>query len=180
MTSKDPSAPGFKQKAAHELKDFFWISVYLAVFFCALETYTMLLLRKYDISFLNYTFALINALVIAKVILIGEMAHVGRKWESKPLYQSVLYKSFVFGLLVFAFHFLEEFVKRLIHHGPAGSVVHEVKLDEAIARTIVIFCAFIPLFAFRELGRVLGPERLHALFFKRGDAANPALSTSRP
>lgn len=180
MTSKDPSAPGFKQKAEHELKDFLWISFYLAFFFCALETYTMLLLRKYDASYLSYTFALINALVIAKVILIGEMAHLGKKAESRPLYQSVLYKSFVFGLLVFAFHFLEEFVKRLIHHGPAGSVLHEVKLDEMIARTIVIFCAFIPLFAFRELGRVLGAERLHALFFKRGDAANPALSPSRP
>jgi hypothetical protein len=180
MASKDPSAPGFKQKAEHELKDFLWISFYLAFFFCALETYSMLLLRKYDVSYLNYTFALINALVIAKVILIGEMAHLGKKAESKPLYQSVLYKSFVFGLLVFAFHLVEEFVKRLIHHAPFGTVLHEVKLDEAIARTIVILCAFIPLFAFRELGRVLGEERLHTLFFKRGDAANAALSPSRP
>ena len=39
----------------------------------------MLLLKKYDVSYLNYAFAIINALVIAKVILIGEMAHIGRK-----------------------------------------------------------------------------------------------------
>src|SRR2546428_1955580 len=135
MTSKDPSAPGFKQKAAHELKDFFAISFYLAFFFCALETYALMLLRKYNISYLNYTFALINALVIAKVILIGEMAHLGRKWESKPLYLSVLYKSFVFGVLVFAFHIVEEFVKRIIHHEPFGAALHNVKLDDVIART---------------------------------------------
>ncbi len=46
MTSKDSTASGFKQRAKHELKDFAWISLYLAFFFCALSTYTMMLLRK--------------------------------------------------------------------------------------------------------------------------------------
>ena len=179
MTSKDPSAPGLKQKAAHEMKDLLAISFYLAFFFCALETYSMLLLRKYDISYLNYSFALINALVIAKVILIGDMAHLGREWESKPLYLSVLYKSFVFGLFVFAFHVVEEFIKRIIHHDPFGTVLHNLKLDETIARSIVIFCAFVPLFAFRELGRVVGEERFNALLFKPRAATDPALSPSQ-
>jgi hypothetical protein len=170
--TKDPAAPGFKQKAEHELKDFALISFYLAFFFCALSTYSMLLLRKYEINYLNYSFAIINALIIAKIILIGEMAHLGRKGETKPLYQSVLYKSFVFGVLVFAFHFLEEFVKRLIHGKPFGTVWLEINVDDLLGRSLVIFCAFVPLFAFRELGRVMGEDKLHALFFKTGTAAN--------
>jgi p-aminobenzoyl-glutamate transporter AbgT len=176
MTSKDPTAPGFKQKAAHELKDFAWISLYLAFFFCALSTYAMLLLRKYEINYLNYTFAIINALIIAKIILIGEWARLGRKVEARALYQAVLYKSVVFGLLVFGFHFVEEFVKRLIHGLPAGTVVHDIHFDDLIGRSIVIFCAFIPLFAFRELGRVMGEDKLHALFFKSGAADTPSAS----
>ena len=172
MTSKDPTAPGFKQKAEHELKDFAWISLYLAVFFCALSTYAMLLLKKYEISYLNYTFAIVNALIVAKIILIGEWAHLGKKGEAKPLYMAVLYKSVVFGLLVFAFHLVEEFIKRLIHGLPAGTVVHDIHIDDLIGKSIVIFCAFIPLFAFRELGRVMGEDKLHALFFKSGAAAN--------
>jgi hypothetical protein len=179
MTTKDPTAPSFKQKATHELKDFAWIALYLAFFFCALSTYSTLLLRKHDISYLNYTFALINALVIAKVILIGELMHLGRGFERKPLYQSVLYKSFVFGLFVFCFHLLEEFVKRLIHHEPAGTVWHNIHLGDLIGGTIVIFGAFIPLFAVRELGRVMGGEKLHALFFKSGATADPPLSHTR-
>jgi hypothetical protein len=166
MTGKDSTAPNLKQKTVHELKYFAWISLYLAFFFCALSTYATLLLRKYEISYLNYTFAIINALIIAKVILIGEMAHLGRKAEARALYQSVLYKSLVFGLFVFAFHFLEEFVKRLIHGQPAGTVLHDINLDDLIGRAIIMFCAFIPLFAFRELGRVMGEDKLHALFFK--------------
>jgi hypothetical protein len=170
MTSKDPTAPGFKQKAVHELKDFAWIALYLGLFFCALSTYTMLLLRKYEIDYLNYTFAIINALIIAKIILIGEWARLGREVEHRVLYQTVLYKSVVFGLLVFAFHFVEEFVKRLIHGLPAGTVVHDINFNDLIGRSIIIFCAFVPLFAFRELGRVIGEDKLHALFFKSGAA----------
>jgi len=176
MTSKNPAAPGFKQKAQHELKDFAFISLYLGFFFCALTTYSMLLLRKYEINYLNYSFAIINALIIAKIILIGEWVHLGRSAETKPLYQTVLYKSFVFCLLIFAFHILEEFIKRLIHHKPFGTVWHELDINDMIGGSLVIFCAFLPLFAFRELGRVMGEEKLHALFFKSGTAANTGLA----
>lgn len=178
MTNKDPAAPGFKQKAKEELKDFAIISIYLAFFFSALVTYTTLLLRKHDIdSPMNYTFAIINALVIGKVILIGEMMHLGRRAEARPLYQSVLFKSVLYSLLVLAFHFLEEFIKRLIHGKPFGTVWHDIDSNELIARSIIIFLTFLPLFAFRELHRVLGPEKLHALFFTPRAAANPNLAT---
>ncbi len=161
MSSKDPAAPGFKQKAKREFVEFLWIAGYLAFFFCALSTYTMLLLRKYDLdNFLNYSFAIVNALVIGKVILIAQMAHLGRRHEAKPLYQSVIYKSFLFGVVVFAFHLVEEFVKRVIHGKPFGTVWQETQWEDMVARTIVVFCAFIPLFGFMELRRVLGEEEL--------------------
>jgi hypothetical protein len=178
--TKDPAAPGFKQKAVRELKDFAVIALYLAFFFSVLVTYTMLLLKKYDLNYLDYTFAIINALVIAKVILIGEMVHFGKGAEARPLYQSVVYKAFAFGLLVLAFHFLEEFIKRLIHHRPFGAVWNDIHFDDLIGKSLVVFCTFIPLFAFRELRRVLGEEKLHTLFFKPGTADGPALPRTAP
>ena len=163
----DAAAPGFKQRAARELKDYAIISAYLAVLFCAISTYTALLLRKYDVDTWNYAFALINALVIGKVILIGDMMHIGRRAETRPLYQTVILKSIAFGLFIFAFHLLEEFVKRLIHHEPPGTVLHEIELTQLISRAIVILCALMPLFAFRELPRYLGEGKLNEIFFSR-------------
>ena len=141
MTSKDSTKPGFKQRAKDELIDFAVIAAYLAFFFCAIVTYTMLLLRQYDVNndALNYTFAIINALIIAKVILIGELMHLAKSAETRPLYQSVLLKSLIFALLVFAFHLLEEFIKRLIHGEPSGTVWRNMNFNELIARSIVIF-----------------------------------------
>jgi len=170
MTSPTSAAakPGFKQRATHELKDYAFVSGYLAILFCAVATYTMLLLRKYgESSTLNYTFAIINALVIGKVILIGDMMHIGRRAESRPLYQTVIFKSIAFGLFVFAFHLLKEFIKRLIHHEPAGTVLHQIELTQLISRAIVILCALFPLSASRELPRYLGEGKLHGIFFSR-------------
>ncbi len=56
--------------------------VYLAFFFCALATYSTLLLKEYEVPYWSYAFALINALVIAKVILIGQAVHIGEKYEA--------------------------------------------------------------------------------------------------
>ncbi|MEG9436581.1 hypothetical protein JAO29_10460 [Edaphobacter sp. HDX4] len=167
MTAINPPTPKptFRQRATHELKDYLILSGYLAVLFCAISAYTQLLLSKYDVdSELTFTFALINALVIGKVILLGEMMHLGRRIEARPLYQFVLLKSILFTLLVFAFHLLEEVIKRIYHHLPTGTVLHKLDLEKITASSIIILCAFIPLFAFRELGRALGPGRLSALF----------------
>ena len=179
MTTKDAAPVGFKQKAMHELIEVALISLYLAVIFCAVSTCALLILRKYDVSFWNYGFSIINALIIAKVILIGEMAHVGRGAEGRPLYQRVLYKSFVFGLLVFVFHIVEEIIKHLIHHHPLRTIWDDFHAEDLMFRTIVIIGAFIPLFAWRELGRVIGEEKLRALFFKSGAAVDPAFSTTK-
>ena len=55
----------FKQKFIHELKSVGWVSLYLALFFCALCTYSMLVLNEFNItnSYFRYGFAIINGLI---------------------------------------------------------------------------------------------------------------------
>src|SRR5271167_4389031 len=114
MNAENSQRAGLKQKATHEFQEIAEIFLYLAFFFCALATYSMLLLNKFHVSYFVYGAALINAIVIAKVILIGEYVHLGKKHEAKPLLLSAIYKAFLFSLLVFAFHILEEAVRLLI------------------------------------------------------------------
>jgi hypothetical protein len=74
-------------------------------------------------------------------------------------------------LLVFAFHFVEEVVKRLIHGKDIAGAFRDVSLDELLARSVVIFCTFIPFFAFRELGRILGQDKFRAMLIGKGASA---------
>jgi hypothetical protein len=157
--------PDLKQKAKHELREMLELSVYLAFFFCALAVYDMLLLNQYDVVSWNFGFALINALVITKVIMIGEYAKLGRKHENKPVLVSAVWKAFIFGLLVYAFHIVEEGIKRLIHGADLASAPREIRFDQLAGRAIVVFCIFVPLFAFREFQRVMGEDEFRTLVF---------------
>ena len=179
MNSTNSSGQGLKHKAIHEFWELAWIFLYLAFFFCSLEIYSVLLLKDFHVKYLNFGFALINALVVAKVILLGEYANVGKRYEARPLLLSAGYKAFLFVLLVFAFHFVEEFVKRLLHKGNIAAAINEMRIDDLLGRSIVVFCTFLPLFAFRELRRVLGEERFAALFFRSGETGESNLLAKR-
>ena len=168
MNEKKAKSATLKQKAIHEGQEFLGISLYLAFFFCAVVTYSTVLLGKSNVSYFNYGSALINAFVIGKVILIGEYARLGKRHESRPLVLSAVYKAFLFTLLVLAFHVVEEMIKQLVHGDTIATAFREVRLDIMICRNLVVFCTFIPLFAFRELQRVLGEENFRSLFFRTG------------
>lgn len=168
MSDENSKNESLKQKAAHELKVYFRISLYLAFFLCSVSTYRMLLLSDFHDAFFEYGTALINALVIAKVILIGIYAHVGRRYEGRPLLLSAVYKAFLFGLLVFLFHIVEEAIKMRLHGQSMAVGLHAIRIDDLLGRCLVIFCTFIPLFAFMEVRRVMGEDKFQDLFFHTG------------
>ncbi len=104
--------------------------MYLAFFFSSLEIYSALLLKDFHVKYLNFGFAVIIALVIAKVILLGEYARVGKRYEDRPLMLSAGYKALLFVLLVFAFHMVEEFVKHILHKETVAGAINQVRVDD--------------------------------------------------
>lgn len=86
MNAENVQKTSVKQKVAHEFEELAIITLYLAFFFCALVTYSMLLLDRFHVSYFAFGTALINAIVIAKVILIGEAVHAGTRFEGKALF----------------------------------------------------------------------------------------------
>lgn len=165
----------WKQTAKHELKEMLVLSSYLAFFFWAITTYKMFLLSRYEVDKWSYGFALINALVITKVIMIGQYARIGRKHEGKSVFISAIWKSFVFSLLVFAFHVVEEVIKRMIHGAEVAEASREIRFEELGARAVIVFSTFIPLFTFLELRRVMGGDSFKSLLFGKSSEGNARL-----
>ncbi len=177
MDNENAARASLKRKAIHEFVEFAGIFLFLAFSLCAVATYSMLLLNEFHVKYLSYAFALVNALVIAKVVLIGEYAHVGRKYEGRPLFLSAVYKTLLFGLLVFGFHVLEEVFKHVLLGRPLASTYHEMPIKEVLGRSIIVWCILLPLVVFREFRRVLGKEQFHAFFFRSREADKPDLPT---
>ena len=164
--------PDRKRKIKHELTEMLELFLYLAFFLVALALYDMLLLRQYNVEYLTISFAIINALVITKVIMIGEYAKLGKRHEDKALLISALWKAFVFGLLVFAFHVVEEVIKRLIHGADLDKASRDIRFEQFAGRAIVVFCVFIPLFAWREFRRAMGEEEFRTLVYGSKHSTN--------
>ena len=159
---------GFRERFIREIRRYLVMAAFLAVFFGAFTTYRRLVLAEYQIGYFEYGWAIIKALILAKVILIGELLHVGERFEDRPLLVSTFWKTLNFGLLIVAFAVLERVVAALIHHRPLGE---EFQLTgpqgyEILARIPLEVIALIPLCAFRELARVLGEDRLEQLFLR--------------
>jgi uncharacterized membrane protein len=112
----------------------------------------------------------IEALVLAKVIMIGDVVRLGRGLERKPLIVPTLYKTVVFTLFVGVFKLVENMIKGLWKGtGLAGGLAEFFGKgsNEILANSLIVFVAFIPFFAIKELGRVWGGDKIRALFFRR-------------
>jgi hypothetical protein len=156
--------------------------VYLTILFAVFTSYRRLILAHYDITYSNWGISLIKALVLAKVIMLGSLFHFGRSLENKPLIFATLYKSFIFTLWVALFALVESAIRGFLHgKGLAGAPDHLLSegTHEFFAKALVVFVAFIPFFAFKELGRVLGKGKIWELFFRKGPVAETNLGRSK-
>ncbi len=172
---------GWKQKVGRELAEYWLNFAYLFIFFGVFIMYRRLVLAEYEISYYHYGFAFFKALVLAKVVMIGDFLGLAGRLRDKPLIVSTLYKAVVFAVWVFFFDLVEHTVHGLLHgQGFSGGISWIAgNLDELLAGALVVFFACKPFFAFKELGRVLGVGRIARLFFRKRTALECELSIHR-
>jgi hypothetical protein len=176
MNNADKKKGDLKKKIVHEMAEYLINVCYLTLVFAAFIQYRRFLLAIYDITYTNYGVAVIEALILAKVIMIGEVVRLGRGLEQKPLIYPTLYKTFVFTVFVGVFKVIEHVIKSLWNGSgfTAGLIEFSEKgFHEVLANSLIVFVAFIPFFAVKELGRVFGEDKIRALFFKR--KASPSI-----
>ena len=129
MTGKPNRKIGrWKEIIAHEMA-VYWVNVlYLSLVFAAFTQYRRLLLAAHDINYTNYWIAVIEALILAKVIMIGDALHLARGLDEKPLIFPTVYKTFVFSFFVGVFTVVEYAIKGVWQgKGLAGGVADFVE-----------------------------------------------------
>ena len=167
------ASAGLKERAIEEFKLFWLIALYLWVFLGSFTIYRRLVMAETGVAYLHYGIALIESLIIAKVVLIGEMFGVSRRFEDEPLIVPVLYKSILFGVFVLVFGIVEHLVEGWFHReGLLGGLrtIGDIGGYELGARVLMLIVAFVPFFAFSEIGRVLGPDKLGGMFLSKREA----------
>jgi len=165
-----PTQQHLKERAFEEFKRFVVIFLYLWVVFALLSLHKDLVLSQHHVDTQEHVFAIVNAFVFAKVLLIGEHFHLGRRFSDKPLIYPVLHKCFVFTLLLISFHIVESVVVGVWRGNTIANSFPPMlgwTPKGLLAVGIICFVLLLPFFGFREIAGVMGRREMWILFFER-------------
>ncbi|HYK35679.1 hypothetical protein [Alloacidobacterium sp.] len=157
-----------KQVIIEETRKFLVVAFYLWVIFALLVEYKSVILAEESVSIETRGLALINALALGKIIILAQAFHLGEMAEDVPLIYPTVLKSALFSILLAFFKILEVGIVGLIHHRPFAQSITEIAggtLKGITCVTLIMFVVLIPFFAYGEVRRVLGEDRLRQLFF---------------
>lgn len=166
--------PSLGHRALEEFKEMLALTAYLYVCLGALLLLKSAILREAGIDFAVWGLAIVKALVLAKFMLLGRAANIGKLtlYKDKPLIWPTLHMSLMFLILLLVLTTIEELIVGAIHHRPvAESLTHVVGPSFYIgfATCLIMFLVLVPYCAFKTLGEVIGDRYLIRLFFVARD-----------
>ena len=77
----DGGNKNLKARALEETKEYLLITLYLWLLFALFAEYKRLLLQENGINLWNQTYAIVNAMIFGKVVLLGEVLKIGKRLE---------------------------------------------------------------------------------------------------
>jgi hypothetical protein len=167
-----PQQRHLRERAYDEFKWFIVIFLYLWVVFGLLSIHKSLVLSQSHLDHSEHAFAIINALVFAKVLLGAEHFHLGTRFQNRPLIYPILHKCFMFTVVLICFHIAESVLVGGWHGNTLADSLRPIVgsgLKGALAVGVMSFVVLLPFFGFREIARVIGHRELRALMFARRD-----------
>jgi hypothetical protein len=159
------------------MKEYLFISCYLWIVFALFVLYKSVILAEHDISFAANGFALINALALAKVMLVARELRLGDWFTEAPLIYPTLLKSGIFAVLLGCFKILEEAAVGLYQGRSFAESITAIgggTVKGILSLMAILAVLLIPFFGFTELRRVFGEDKLEKIFFSSRHSAGDA------
>jgi len=157
-------------RAFDEFKRFIVNFLYLWVVFALLSIHKSLVLSQRHLDYQEHAFAIINALVFAKVLLLGEHFHLGTRFSSKPLIYPIIHKCVVFTFVLISFHIIESVVVGMWHGNTIADSLPPMfgwNPKGLLAVGVICFVLLLPFFGFREIAQVIGHRKMRNLLFEQ-------------
>lgn len=174
--SSERRAKNLRDRAVAEAKHFMVLFLYLWVLFGLFVLNERIILHQHKIDFVSHGFAVFNAFILAKVMLIVEDMNLGRWLDNRPLIYPILYSSLIFSILFILFHVIEKEAVNIAWGEAASASIPNIGgggIAGIVCVAVILFFSLVPFFAFRNLARALGLDRLNSMLFS-GEARNPA------
>jgi hypothetical protein len=178
MSHQSPAETGTHQslvdKAKHEIIRFFMLFLYLWIMSLLFQLHQYVVLTAHQIQFQNWGFGFLNALVLAKVMVVADSFRLFPSLRERPLFVPILLRSAAFAILFIAVDVLEKVIVGMLRGATAeGSlpVYGAGGFGGAVVVGLITGFALVPYFAFEELDLALGRGRLRSLLLASRERA---------
>ena len=154
----------------HEMFEYLFNFAFLSFFLVSFAWYRRLILASYHIQFTDYWAPLIEAAILAKVIMIGDALRMGRAFRNRPLAIPTIYRTIVFSLFVVLFSVIEHVVSALFHGKKAADGIAELTStgwQGLLASYVLIIAALLPFFTVKAIEDAFGEGKIRSIFFMR-------------
>ena len=164
-----------RAKGIAEGRNLLWIFSYLWVLLGLFSIHKSIVLNEPNLIY-HQGCAIINAFLLAKVMLTAEMFHVADHLNDRPLIYPIIFKSTVFSAILMSFYIIEEALVGIWHGKTASESIPDIgggSFRGIVVVAVMMFVVLIPFFALKEIGRTIGDDKLHELFFVRQNKSAP-------
>jgi hypothetical protein len=169
MNDKKLDFHAVRERARHEAIRFVVLFLYLWIMFMLFQVHQYVILAEHAIPFQNWGFGFVNALLLAKVMIVADDLRFGDWFRSKPLLVPIIVRSIAFAVLFIVIETLEKVLLGVYHGVPASDAVPTFGgggFKGSFLVGIITAFALLPFFAFDEIERVLGRGTLRDLLVK--------------
>ncbi|HEY8157120.1 MAG TPA: hypothetical protein VIF10_00315 [Methylobacter sp.] len=152
----------------HEIKEIGLVSLYFFFCFGVILTLKKLFLADYQIEVPVLSTAVISALIAAKILIILDKTHAGRRFDASfPLGLAALYKTLVYILATFIVLFLEKLFHAYRESGMLTQAISDMwehrDRNLIFAKVLCVGLAFFAYHLYARLDRRLGEGTLRRL-----------------
>ena len=160
---------GIKERAVEEFRRFLILFLYLWVLFGLFVLNEAVIYRQRGFNFAFQGFAILNALVLAKVMLVIEDVELARWLKGRPVAWTILFEATVCTVLFLCFHVLERLVVGGFYDAGIEASLPSIGGGGFLGLMIVsliIFISLLPFFAFKNVVRAIGTDRMKEILFQ--------------
>lgn len=164
-----PKQAAIAARVKHAMRQFVIMFLYLWVLLTLFVLNDRLTLDEHGLTLAFNGFALLNALVLAKVMLIMEDLHLARWLENRPLIYPIIYESALLSVLFIVFHVVERLAVGWWHGRTLAESMPLLSgggMSGVITVAVILFISLLPFFAFKHLGEAIGTARVKTLLFR--------------
>lgn len=159
-----------KKRLIEEFYRFLFYFLFLFTFLSAFIIYKRILLREYNIVYTGYGFALIESIFLAKIIMIGEIFGLNKRFPNKSLFVQILYDTLVFSIFVLIFAIIEQVLDGFYRGLNIAEIYNEFvgkHIFEILSNLFIMLFVLVPFFSILEIANIIGNQKFLKIIFKK-------------